>query len=290
MINTDHEALTPAILAELLAKKTELDDIVRKEIERRTTFSEPISLYDEHGIQLHRNVCIVPRGTKTDRLLSLIKQQAIANKALLDRAPQYFDSKSSLFRVPQVIHEARTVAVAIHDSASVRTHTGKQIAGIIKKHIKRLKLMGQQSNDKQLKAELSDTIRLGEMQIDGFLANADKEYKRRSIPTRDMTVVVRRKNPANPKDILPADKHHVDAGGTIIIRSRQCKKSDISYRDTTGETTMSIYDDIIPIETILNVKANYYDADELNKAHIAKQRLRTDMIMKKRPQSEGLIS
>ncbi len=276
-------------LSDLHTRKKAADERVQKALEIRATYRAPIEQYDEHGRQLYRTVCVVKRDKSTSRLLQYIEEQKAANAALLERGSEYFDPESQIFREVVVIENVRTVNISTTTSASVKTVTGEQLAKLIRKKVNRYELLLPNTENQEEREQLENLILDGNLQISNFMEKPDKKYKRRSIPTKEVIARVRYKQ--GTKGMSDLEKHSVTAAGLVIIRGRQCEDSDIVVNDETTVEQRSIYDEVIPIDTILDVKANFYDADELDLVREANKQRRTENIgkAKSRSQFDGYI-
>lgn len=276
-------------LSDLHSRKKAADERVQKALEVRATYRSPIGQYDEHGRQLHRTVCVVKRDKSTARLLQYIAEQKEANLALLERGSDYFDAESQFFREAVVVENVRTVNISTTTSASVKTVTGEQLAKLINRQVNRYELLLANTESTEEKERLENLILDGKVQIANFMKKPDKKYKRRSSPTKEVIARVRYKQ--GTQGMSDLEKHCVTAAGLVIIRGRQCEDSDIVVNDEATIEQRSIYDEVMPIETILDVKANFYDADELELVREANKQRRTDNIgkTKSRSQFDGYI-
>ncbi|UTZ44552.1 hypothetical protein [Vibrio campbellii] len=276
-------------LSDLHTRKKQADERVQKALEVRATYRAPIEQYDEHGFQLHRTVCVVKRDKSTSRLLQYLGEQKEANIKLLERGSEYFDAESQIFREAVVIENVRTVNISTTTSASVKTVTGEKLASLIRKQINRYALLVEKTEDPEEKERLENLVLDGHIQVENFMKQPDKKYKRRSIPTKEVIARVRYKQ--GTQGLSDLEKHCVTAAGLIIIRGRHCEDSDIVVNDETTVEQRSIYDDVMPIETILDIRANIYDADELDLVREANKKRRTDNVgkSKSRSQFDGLI-
>lgn len=276
-------------LSDLHSRKKAADERVQKALEVRATYRAPIEQYDEHGCQLHRTVCVVKRDKSTSRLLQYLEEQKAANEALLERGSDYFDPDSQIFREAVVIENVRTVNISTTTSASVKTVTGEQLAKLIRRQINRYELLVANAESEEEKERLENLILDGNVQVENFMEQPDKKFKRRSIPTKEVIARVRYKQ--GTQGMSDLEKHSVTAAGLVIIRGRQCEDSDIVVNDETTVEQRSIYDEVIPVETILEVKATFYDADELDLVREANKQRRTDNVgkTKSRSQFDGYI-
>ncbi|QFT40060.1 MULTISPECIES: hypothetical protein [unclassified Vibrio] len=274
----------------LLAAKQIADDRLKKALLHRATFTEDLQQKDENGETLQRIVCIAKRGNTTTRLINYIDDVKKANKELLERAPQYFDSSSLIFREPTIIYDARKITLTINKTASTRTVTGKQIAKMVRARMRNIESQLRYDLPEEERSRLEDLIVNGQVELDYYDNNPDKKFKRRSFEHRDVIAICRHRDPANPSRTLPAAKTHVNSGGLIIIRHRSCLDSDINIIDNTGADSRSIYDEVVPLQTILDIKAQIYDDAELELVREARKKLKSDNINKPRSQFDGLVN
>lgn len=283
------EPLTGMELSDLLGQKVAADNRVQNALQKRQTYRTPLNKYDENGNQLYRTIAVVRKGSPTTNILGYIAELDKANQRLLDRAPNYFSKGDAIFRKTSVIENVRTIAINNTWAASVQTNTGEKLAKLIAKQIDKLTAAYDDETDAKEKESYRSRIIDGQIQYDNFMLKPEKKYKRRSKPTREVVVVYRCSDPSNPREMLPAQKHHVTAGGLVLIRDRRALDTDIKIVDTTSGGNRSIYDEVMPIETILDISGSIYDADELDLAKEARKQRRTDNINKPRSQFDGNI-
>lgn len=134
----DLKAIDIETLNQLLANKQTADARLKRALKHRATFSEQIDGKEDSGLFNDRIVAVVKRGNPTTRLLEYIEAAKSANKELLERAPQYFNSSSNSFKETTVIENVRRVNITINKAASSQKVTGARLAKRLEAYLRDL--------------------------------------------------------------------------------------------------------------------------------------------------------
>ncbi|HHX8579805.1 TPA: hypothetical protein ACVO3K_002950 [Vibrio diabolicus] len=291
-INTEIKDLKPIdieTLNQLLANKQTADARLKRALKHRATFSEQIDGKEDSGLFNDRIVAVVKRGNPTTRLLEYIEAAKTANKELLERAPQYFNSSSNSFKETTVIENVRRVNITINKAASSQKVTGARLAKRLEAYLRDLdrKLSYDLPEDEKEQLINSKNTALNELKY--FTDNADVEFRKRGQEHNDIVAIIHTYDGNNGGMSRVAKKVHVNAGGLVLIRHRSCKDHDVLVTNNTT-AGRSIYDEANAFKSVLYPNANMYIESEVDAIREARKELRNKNENKARSQFDGYVN
>ncbi|MGY5748030.1 hypothetical protein ACXHQO_16315 [Vibrio antiquarius] len=291
-INTEIKDLKPIdieTLNQLLANKQTADARLKRALKHRATFSEQIDGKEDSGLFNDRIVAVVKRGNPTTRLLEYIEAAKTANKELLERAPQYFNSSSNSFKETTVIENVRRVNITINKAASSQKVTGARLAKRLEAYLRDLdrKLSYDLPEDEKEQLIANKNTALNELKY--FTDNADVEFRKRGQEHNDIVAIIHTYDGNNGGISRVAKKVHVNAGGLVLIRHRSCKDHDVLVTNNTTEGR-SIYDEANAFKSVLYPNANMYIESEVDAIREARKELRNKNENKARSQFDGYVN
>ncbi|NAW53830.1 hypothetical protein CAG67_07810 [Vibrio sp. V41_P2S12T139] len=291
-INTEIKDLKPIdieTLNQLLANKQTADARLKRALKHRATFSEQIDGKEDSGLFNDRIVAVVKRGNSTTRLLEYIEAAKTANKELLERAPQYFNSSSNSFKETTVIDNVRRVNITINKAASSQKVTGARLAKRLEAYLRDLdrKLSYDLPEDEKEQLINDKNTALNELKY--FTDNADVEFRKRGQEHNDIVAIIHTYDGNNGGISRVAKKVHVNAGGLVLIRHRSCKDHDVLITNNTTEGR-SIYDEANAFKSVLYPNANMYIESEVDAIREARKELRNKNENKARSQFDGYVN
>ncbi|MCS0305753.1 hypothetical protein [Vibrio diabolicus] len=291
-INTEIKDLKPIdieTLNQLLANKQTADARLKRALKHRATFSEQIDGKEDSGLFNDRIVAVVKRGNPTTRLLEYIEAAKTANKELLERAPQYFNSSSNSFKETTVIENVRRVNITINKAASSQKVTGARLAKRLEAHLRDLDRKLSYDLPEDEKEQLIDNKNTALNELKYFTDNADVEFRKRGQEHNDIVAIIHTYDGNNGGISRVAKKVHVNAGGLVLIRHRSCKDHDVLVTNNTTEGR-SIYDEANAFKSVLYPNANMYIESEVDAIREARKELRSKNESKARSQFDGLVN
>ncbi|MCS0376535.1 hypothetical protein AB1J03_19720 [Vibrio diabolicus] len=291
-INTEIKDLKPIdieTLNQLLANKQTADARLKRALKHRATFSEQIDGKEDSGLFNDRIVAVVKRGNSTTRLLEYIEAAKTANKELLERAPQYFNSSSNSFKETTVIDNVRRVNITINKAASSQKVTGARLAKRLEAYLRDLdrKLSYDLPEDEKEQLINDKNTALNELKY--FTDNADVEFRKRGQEHNDIVAIIHTYDGNNGGISRVAKKVHVNAGGLVLIRHRSCKDHDVLVTNNTTEGR-SIFDEANAFKSVLYPNANMYIESEVDAIREARKELRNKNENKARSQFDGYVN
>ncbi|MEN2271651.1 hypothetical protein AAGF18_18690 [Vibrio diabolicus] len=291
-INTEIKDLKPIdieTLNQLLANKQTADARLKRALKHRATFSEQIDGKEDSGLFNDRIVAVVKRGNPTTRLLEYIEAAKTANKELLERAPQYFNSSSNSFKETTVIENVRRVNITINKAASSQKVTGARLAKRLEAYLRDLdrKLSYDLPEDEKEQLINNKNTALNELKY--FTDNADVEFRKRGQEHNDIVAIIHTYDGNNGGISRVAKKVHVNAGGLVLIRHRSCKDHDVLVTNNTTEGR-SIFDEANAFKSVLYPNANMYIESEVDAIREARKELRNKNENKARSQFDGYVN
>ncbi|HHF0557880.1 hypothetical protein NB464_21545 [Vibrio diabolicus] len=291
-INTEIKDLKPIdieTLNQLLANKQTADARLKRALKHRATFSEQIDGKEDSGLFNDRIVAVVKRGNPTTRLLEYIEAAKAANKELLERAPQYFNSSSNSFKETTVIENVRRVNITINKAASSQKVTGARLAKRLEAYLRDLDRKLSYDLPEDEKEQLIDNKNTALNELKYFTDNADVEFRKRGQEHNDIVAIIHTYDGNNGGISRVAKKVHVNAGGLVLIRHRSCKDHDVLVTNNTTEGR-SIYDEANAFKSVLYPNANMYIESEVDAIREARKELRNKNENKARSQFDGYVN
>ncbi|MFH4735130.1 hypothetical protein ACEUKD_23585 (plasmid) [Vibrio diabolicus] len=291
-INTEIKDLKPIdieTLNQLLANKQTADARLKRALKHRATFSEQIDGKEDSGLFNDRIVAVVKRGNPTTRLLEYIEAAKTANKELLERAPQYFNSSSNSFKETTVIENVRRVNITINKAASSQKVTGARLAKRLEAYLRDLDRKLSYDLPEDEKEQLIDNKNTALNELKYFTDNADVEFRKRGQEHNDIVAIIHTYDGNNGGISRVAKKVHVNAGGLVLIRHRSCKDHDVLVTNNTTEGR-SIYDEANAFKSVLYPNANMYIESEVDAIREARKELRNKNENKARSQFDGYVN
>ncbi|WP_272165577.1 hypothetical protein [Vibrio diabolicus] len=291
-INTEIKDLKPIdieTLNQLLANKQTADARLKRALKHRATFSEQIDGKEDSGLFNDRIVAVVKRGNPTTRLLEYIEAAKTANKELLERAPQYFNSSSNSFKETTVIENVRRVNITINKAASSQKVTGARLAKRLEAYLRDLDRKLSYDLPEDEKEQLIDNKNTALNELKYFTDNADVEFRKRGQEHNDIVAIIHTYDGNNGGMSRVAKKVHVNAGGLVLIRHRSCKDHDVLVTNNTTEGR-SIYDEANAFKSVLYPNANMYIESEVDAIREARKELRNKNENKARSQFDGYVN
>ncbi|HHX8330448.1 TPA: hypothetical protein ACVOYW_004226 [Vibrio alginolyticus] len=291
-INTEIKDLKPIdieTLNQLLANKQTADARLKRALKHRATFSEQIDGKEDSGLFNDRIVAVVKRGNPTTRLLEYIEAAKTANKELLERAPQYFNSSSNSFKETTVIENVRRVNITINKAASSQKVTGARLAKRLEAYLRDLDRKLSYDLPEDEKEQLTNNKNTALNELKYFTDNADVEFRKRGQEHNDIVAIIHTYDGNNGGMSRVAKKVHVNAGGLVLIRHRSCKDHDVLVTNNTTEGR-SIYDEANAFKSVLYPNANMYIESEVDAIREARKELRNKNENKARSQFDGYVN
>nr|WP_182028069.1 hypothetical protein [Vibrio parahaemolyticus] len=276
-------------LNQLLANKQTADARLKRALKHRATFSEQIDGKEDSGLFNDRIVAVVKRGNPTTRLLVYIDAAKAANKELLERAPQYFNSSSNSFKETTVIDNVRRVNITINKAASSQKMTGSHLIKRLEAYLRDI--------DRQLSYELpeDELEQLNKNKADAlrelyyFRKHAEIEFRKRGQEHHDIVAIIHTFDGNDSTVSRVAKKVHVNAGGLVVIRHRSCKDHNVLITNNTTEGR-SIFDEANSFKSVLYPTATMYIESELNAIRESRKELRSINENKARSQFDGYVN
>ncbi|HHC6465501.1 TPA: hypothetical protein ACQYC6_004096 [Vibrio parahaemolyticus] len=276
-------------LNQLLANKQTADARLKRALKHRATFSEQIDGKEDSGLFNDRIVAVVKRGNPTTRLLVYIDAAKAANKELLERAPQYFNSSSNSFKETTVIDNVRRVNITINKAASSQKMTGSHLIKRLEAYLRDI--------DRQLSYELpeDELEQLNKNKADAlrelyyFRKHAEIEFRKRGQEHHDIVAIIHTFDGNDSTVSRVAKKVHVNAGGLVVIRHRSCKDHNVLITNNTTEGR-SIFDEANSFKSVLYPTATMYIESELNAIRESRKELRSRNENKARSQFDGYVN
>ncbi|ELB2239492.1 hypothetical protein QNZ73_004015 [Vibrio parahaemolyticus] len=276
-------------LNQLLANKQTADARLKRALKHRATFSEQIDGKEDSGLFNDRIVAVVKRGNPTTRLLEYIDAAKAANKELLERAPQYFNSSSNSFKETTVIDNVRRVNITINKAASSQKMTGARLVKRLEAYLRdvdrQLSYELPEDELEQLNKNKADALR----EMDYFQKHADVEFRKRGQEHNDIVAIIHTYDGDNGGMSRVAKKVHVNAGGLVVIRHRSCKDHDVLITNNTTEGR-SIFDEANGFKSVLYPTSTMYIESELNAIRETRKELRSKNENKARSQFDGYVN
>ena len=288
--NTQINQLDAENINRLQAKKEKADERVRDLLKKAAFFREKVSTSGEGTLFDERIVSILDKGDDARKIEAAVNKLKQINDELVNAAPMFFSHDSQAFKTPTILKNVHRLHITRNEAVNSQQKTGLQLSKKLERMqrdtLRDIKAVekGDSDNKQAELDELNQVLTCIQAELAMFLEQKDKIFRLRRESRTDVQAIYLQFGDDKSK------KARVNAGGLIAIKVAGCKDENFKVIDKPYAARKPLYEEVTPIETIMDLNGKLYDDDEVEAVRRQRAEQNGKNEAKIRPKNEPLVN